>query len=74
MLYWGGGRGDMGVGARELLTFEFFTVDDINPGVLNGSKSITGNQSIIINYSQLPLRRTPLGPAVSVRLREMSIL
>ena len=25
-------------------------------------------------YSQLPLRRTPLGPAVSVRLREMSVL
>ena len=25
-------------------------------------------------YSQLPLRRTPLGPAISVRLREMSVL
>ena len=25
-------------------------------------------------YSQLPLRRTPLGPAISVYLREMSIL
>ena len=25
-------------------------------------------------YIQLPLRRTPLGPAVSVRLREMSVL
>ena len=25
-------------------------------------------------YSQLPLRRTPLGPAVSVHLREMSVL
>ena len=24
--------------------------------------------------SQLPLRRTPLGPALSVRLREMSVL
>ena len=24
--------------------------------------------------SQLPLRRTPLGPAVSVRLREMPVL
>ena len=26
------------------------------------------------SYSQLPLRQTPLGPAVSVRLREMSVL
>ena len=26
------------------------------------------------HYSQLSLRRTPLGPALSVRLREMSIL
>ena len=25
-------------------------------------------------YSQLPLRRTPLGPAVDIRLREMSVL
>ena len=25
-------------------------------------------------YSQLPLRRTPLGPALAVRLREMSVL
>ena len=25
-------------------------------------------------YSQLSLRRTPLGPAVNVRLREMSVL
>ena len=25
-------------------------------------------------YSQLPLRRTPLGPAISVRLRDMSVL
>ena len=25
-------------------------------------------------YSQLPLRRTPLGPAISVCLREMSVL
>ena len=25
-------------------------------------------------YSQLSLRRTPLGPAVSVRLREVSVL
>ena len=41
----GGGRGDMGVGAWQLLTFEFFTVGDINPGVPNGSKSINGNQS-----------------------------
>ena len=63
----------MGVGARELLTFEFFIVDDINPGVPNGSKSIIGNQSIIINYSRLPLRRTLLGSAVRVRLREMSV-
>ena len=28
----------------------------------------------IRNTSQLPLRRTPLGPAVSVSLREMSVL
>ena len=41
----GDGRGDMGVGAWQLLTSEFFTVGDINPGVPNGSKSITGNQS-----------------------------
>ena len=27
----------------------FFTVDDINPVVPNGSKSIIGNQSMIIN-------------------------
>ena len=40
-----GGRGDMGVGAWQLLTSEFFTVGDINPGVPNGSKSIIGNQS-----------------------------
>ena len=26
------------------------------------------------DYSQLSLRQTPLGPAISVRLREMSIL
>ena len=26
------------------------------------------------DYSQLPLRWTPLGPAVSVHLREMSVL
>ena len=25
-------------------------------------------------YSQLPLRRTPLGPAPSVRLRQVSVL
>ena len=25
-------------------------------------------------YSQLSLRRTPLGPALAVRLREMSVL
>ena len=43
----------MGVGARELLTFEFFTVGDINSGVPNGSKSIFGNQLIIINKSYL---------------------
>ena len=27
-----------------------------------------------VEYSQLPPRRTPLGPALSVRLREMSVL
>ena len=43
----------MGVGARELLTFEFFTVGDINPGVPNGLKSIIGSESIIINKSYL---------------------
>ena len=26
------------------------------------------------HYSQLSLRRTPLGPALAVRLREMSVL
>ena len=32
--------------------------------------------NVVLNqgYSQLPLRQTPLGPAVSVHLREMSIL
>ena len=30
--------------------------------------------SIISSYSQLSLRRTPLGPALSVRLREVSVL
>ena len=29
---------------------------------------------IVQKYSQFPLRRTPLGPAVGVRLREMSVL
>ena len=29
---------------------------------------------IVQKYSQLPLRRTALGPAVGVRLREMSVL
>ena len=27
-----------------------------------------------VDYSQLSLRRTPLGPALSVRLREVSVL
>ena len=38
------------------------------------NKELTSLKMVIsiCNYSQLPLRRTPLGPAVSVRLREMS--
>ena len=35
----------------------------------------TNTQAFKINvYSQLSLRRTPLGPALAVRLREMSVL
>ena len=30
--------------------------------------------TLVILYSQLSLRRTPLGPALAVRLREMSVL
>ena len=40
----GGRAGGHGGGAWQLLTFEFFTVGDINPGVPNSSKSIIGNQ------------------------------
>ena len=53
----------------------------------NYSKELNGIETIYIvvvvvliftlsffNYSQLSLRRTPLGPALSVRLREVSVL
>ena len=30
--------------------------------------------TLVGKYSQLSLRRTPLGPALSVRLREVSVL
>ena len=39
------------------------------------SKKLTFKLQRTVNeYSQLSLRRTPLGPALSVRLREVSVL
>ena len=32
------------------------------------------NEALFLKYSQLSLRRKPLGPAVSVHLREVSVL
>jgi len=42
----------------------------------NISRSKVGGETNTLQaqYSQLSLRRTPLGPALSVRLREVSIL
>ena len=55
------------VAKNVILAFEYY-LDEMS------DLQLSGNARLMRHYSQLPLRRTPLGPALSVRLREMSVL